>query len=115
MSEVELATIKAYLEGIKEDISNLKVGYREVTKAIAKLAIIEDRFQGNDESHRLLWDKLNKTSEKIQVCSEKYLTFENVVETVKDWKRNINKIWVAVAVLVIIEASRIVFTLGLKH
>lgn len=60
MSEIELAKITAYIESIRVDITELKDGYREVVRAITKLAVIEDRFKGNDESHRLIWDNINK-------------------------------------------------------
>ncbi len=107
MSDIEIAKITAHIEGIRTDINELKDGYKEIARAITRLAVIEDRFKANDESHRILWDKLNKTSDKFS-------GFESIADTVKDWKHNINKLWVAVGSLVIVEAVRVIFTFGLK-
>lgn len=102
MSEMEVAVIKVHLEGIRSDISELKDGHKKMTELIGRLVYIEDKFKFNDESHKLLWDKINKNVDLIQRIGP-------VIETVTSWKKNFNKLIIGAISIGAIEIVRIFF------
>lgn len=109
MSEISADAIKVHLENIRNDVSKLQVGYERMTELMGRLVYIEDRFKANDESHRIIWDKLNRNTDTIQKR-------EPIIETVISWKKNFNKLTVGAITLGVVEMARIFFMLykGMK-
>lgn len=96
MSETEIAIVKTHLENIREDISELKEGYKKITELLSKLIFLEDKFKANDESHRLLWDKANKMNDRIG-------EHEKTALTVAKWEKRVDKVIVGVSVIGIVQ------------
>ena len=81
MSEIEIAVVKTHLEVIKGDVSELKDGYKKIAEMLSKLVFLEDKFKANDESHRIIWDKMNKTSDKmdkLNVVADNFKRWQNI-------------------------------------
>lgn len=109
MIEISGDVIKVHLENIRTDVNELKEGYKKMSELMGRLVYIEDRFKANDESHRIIWDKLNKNTDTLQKR-------EPIIDTVVSWKKSFNKITIGVITLGAIEIVRIFLLLykGIK-
>lgn len=92
MSETEIAIVKTHLENIKEDISELKDGYKKITELLSKLIFLEDKFKANDESHRIIWGKVNTTIDRVN-------EYEKTAITVAKWEKRIDRIVVGISIV----------------
>ena len=96
MSETEIAIVKAHLENIREDISELKEGYKKITELLGKLIFLEDKFKANDESHRLLWGSLNDTKKTVA-------EHDKTAAVVSKWEKRIDKVVVGITIVAIVQ------------
>lgn len=96
MSETEIAIVKTHLENIREDISELKDGYKKMADLLSKLIFLEDKFKANDESHRLLWDKTNKMNERVS-------EHEKAAVIVVKWEKRFDKVIIGVSIIGIVQ------------
>ena len=92
MNDTEIAIVKTHLENIREDISELKEGYKKISELLSKLIFLEDKFKANDESHRILWDKVNKMNDRI-------FEHDKTASVVSKWEKRIDKVMVSVFVI----------------
>lgn len=104
MSEIEIAVIKSNLETIKEDIGELKANYSRMADLLSKIVVYEDKFKANDESHRIMWDKLNKVCDTVT-------EYNTIIESLKRWQQIRDKLMVALITTAMAQLFSIVYFL----